>query len=118
VRTSCCSWRLGAACPPYTWSIVGGQLPDGLQLIGGTGFIIGKPTAVGNSTVTLQVADSETTAATKTVTLTFKVVDGVQIAAVEFTQVIQQFQYLDDLENSLVEQQRAPGANHLLQASR
>jgi hypothetical protein len=53
------------------------------------------------STVTLQVADSETTAATNTVTLTFKVVDGVQIAAVEFTQVIQQFQYLDDLQTSL-----------------
>jgi uncharacterized repeat protein (TIGR03803 family) len=98
----------GGGLSPYTWSIVGGQLPDGLQLIGGTGFIIGKPTALGNSTVTLQVADNETTAATKTVTLTFKVVDGVQIAAVEFTQVIQQFQYLDDLQNSLASNNEPP----------
>ena len=93
--------------PDYSWSVVGGQLPDGLQLVPG-GAISGKPTTLGMSTVTLQVADSETTAATNTVTLTFKVVDGVQIAAVEFTQVIQQFQYLDDLQTSLAANNEPP----------
>jgi uncharacterized repeat protein (TIGR03803 family) len=86
--------------PPYIWTVSAGTLPDGLQLID-NGSVVGKPTTVGNSTFTLQVGDSETTPATKTITFTIKVVPDIQIAAVEFTQAIQQFQYLDDLETSL-----------------
>lgn len=86
--------------PPYTWTVTAGSLPDGLQLLS-VGAVGGKPTTVGNSTFTLQVADNEATPATQTITFTIKVVSGIQIAAVEFTQAIQQFQYLDDLEASL-----------------
>jgi len=47
------------------------------------------------------VADSESTPATQSVTLNFDIFGSIQIAAVEFTQVIQQFQLLDELKTSL-----------------
>ncbi len=48
--------------PPYTWSIVQGQLPAGLvlsTLANGTATISGTPTLVNTSTFKVQVADSE-----------------------------------------------------------
>ncbi len=48
--------------PPYTWSVIQGQLPAGLILssqTNGTGTITGTPTLVNTSTFTLQVTDSE-----------------------------------------------------------
>ena len=85
--------------PPYAWSITGGTLPDGLVL--NSGVIVGVPTTVGSSQVTFQVSDSESTPATQSVTLNFDIFGSIQIAAVEFTQVIQQFQLLDELKTSL-----------------
>jgi uncharacterized repeat protein (TIGR03803 family) len=93
---------------PYTWSITAGMLPDGLQLIPATGAITGTPTTVGNSVVTFQVADGEGTPATETVELTIKIVPSIQIAAVEFTQAIQQYQVLDDLLTSLTQDGEPP----------
>jgi uncharacterized repeat protein (TIGR03803 family) len=89
--------------PPYTWTLTAGTLPDGLHFLSGTpsALIDGTPTATGNVTITVQVADAEATPATQTATYVLKVLPTVQIAAVEFTQAIQQFQYLDDLESSL-----------------
>jgi hypothetical protein len=43
--------------PPYTWSVASGQLPAGLAL-SSAGQIAGAPTAVGQSSFTVQVADS------------------------------------------------------------
>ena len=94
--------------PPYQWSLTAGKLPDGLQLYPGTGAIDGKPTTVGSSTVTLQVQDNEANPATETVDLTFKIVPSIQIAAVEFTQAIQQYQVLDDLTTSLTNDGEPP----------
>ncbi len=58
---------------PYTWSVTGGTLPAGLTVSSG-GAISGTPTeAVSASSVTFQVADSETPAETKTATLSMTV---------------------------------------------
>lgn len=43
--------------PPYVWSVISGALPAGLQLAPG-GTISGAATTVGQSTFTLQTADS------------------------------------------------------------
>ncbi len=94
--------------PPYLWSLTAGTLPDGLQLILGTGAIIGMPTTVGSSTVTFQVADNEGTPATETVQLAIKIVPSIQIAAVEFTQAIQEYQVLDDLMTSISDNGEPP----------
>ena len=54
---------------PYTWSVASGSLPAGLSLTSnpdGTATISGTPMTLGNSTFTLQVADSESPPATGT----------------------------------------------------
>jgi hypothetical protein len=44
--------------PPYTWSIVSGNLPQGLTLEAGTGRIAGTPNEAGDFSLTFQVTDS------------------------------------------------------------
>lgn len=44
--------------PPYTWSILGGQLPPGLSLNSSTGEVNGWPSANGTFNVNLQATDS------------------------------------------------------------
>jgi uncharacterized repeat protein (TIGR03803 family) len=89
--------------PTYLWTITSGALPPGITLTSGTpnAVLSGIPTQAGNYTFTLQVADFETNPSTQTATYTLKVSDDVQIASVEFTQAIQQYQTIDDLETSL-----------------
>jgi photosystem II stability/assembly factor-like uncharacterized protein len=43
---------------PYSWSVISGLLPDGLNLNSGTGMISGTPTEAGNFNFTVQVTDS------------------------------------------------------------
>ena len=88
---------------PIKWSVVGGTLPPGLSLYDITGQVLGTPTQTGNYIVTFQVQDAEATPATDTKTYTIKIVPTIQIAAVEFTQVIQQYQALDDLTSTLTD---------------
>jgi len=45
---------------PYTWSVTGGKIPDGLTLNTSTGVVSGTPQNVGTSQFTVQVTDSET----------------------------------------------------------
>ena len=53
--------------PPYiNWIVNTGSLPTGLSLNSSTGAISGTPTALGTSTFTVQVTDSETPAVTAT----------------------------------------------------
>ena len=50
--------------PPYTWSLVSGQLPSGLTFASGTATIAGTPILATTSTFTVQVTDSEVPPAT------------------------------------------------------
>ena len=92
---------------PYTWTVVNGTLPAGLS-IDPTGGISGTPTEVGKFAVTIQVADNESTPAIETFARTINIVPTVQIAAVEFTQVIQLYQTLEDLQASLTADNEPP----------
>jgi hypothetical protein len=58
---------------PYSWSLKGGTLPSGLTL-SAAGLISGTPTQVANSSITVQVKDSASPAATATKTLSLSVV--------------------------------------------
>jgi len=46
--------------PPYSWAVVNGLLPHGLELNLATGVIHGTPDTAGTSTFTIQVSDSDT----------------------------------------------------------
>src|SRR6266481_3560246 len=44
--------------PPYTWSVLGGSLPVGLNLLPSSGSVAGIPTVSGSFTLNVQVSDS------------------------------------------------------------
>ncbi|MGO8826497.1 MAG: fibronectin type III domain-containing protein [Acidimicrobiales bacterium] len=51
---------------PYTWSVTGGSLPDGLSIDPSTGEIAGTPTTTGTATFTVEVTDAVNGTATQT----------------------------------------------------
>jgi hypothetical protein len=53
---------------PYSWSIVAGSLPTGVTLNPFTGIASGTPTALGNYTYNVQLADNNGSLVTKTFT--------------------------------------------------
>jgi hypothetical protein len=55
---------------PYSWQIASGALPPGVSLNSSTGAIAGTPTAAGTFNATLQVTDSASRTAQKTLTIT------------------------------------------------
>jgi len=55
---------------PYTWSIISGNLPNGLSLNPSTGIISGTPTTQGTFNFTVQVKDNENNTATKSLSIT------------------------------------------------
>lgn len=54
---------------PYTWSIIGGQLPDGVTLNSSTGEISGRFVTVGNCTFIVKVQDANKNIAAKPFTI-------------------------------------------------
>lgn len=50
--------RAAGGKPPYTWTVAVGTVPPGIVLNEKTGVLSGKPTEVGSSKFTVQVADS------------------------------------------------------------
>jgi hypothetical protein len=58
---------------PYTWSIAGGKLPDGLMIDAASGVISGTPTKKGNYNFTIQVSDNSTPANTDTQRLRIRI---------------------------------------------
>lgn len=63
---------------PYTWSLAGGNLPDGMSLDPSTGAFSGTPSAVGTHAFTLRVTDSGNDANEKA--FSWKVGQAVQLA--------------------------------------
>lgn len=56
--------------PPYTWQILGGELPPGLSLDPQTGGITGIPTVAGRYTVTMEAKDMDNRTASRPVAIT------------------------------------------------
>ena len=54
----------------YTWSIISGSLPAGLQLNASTGAISGAPTVVGTNNFTVQVNDQNAQSGTRALSIT------------------------------------------------
>lgn len=62
--------------PPYTWSIVSGSVPGGLELDAVSGAITGSPTQSGGpTTAVFQVVDSAGASATEGLSITVKLED-------------------------------------------
>jgi hypothetical protein len=55
---------------PYTWSLGGGTLPAGLGISASTGAILGTPAASGTFIFTVEVTDSSSRAASRSLALT------------------------------------------------
>ena len=56
--------------PDYTWSLVSGELPPGLELTESPGRITGTPTTAGTFTFTVRVTDSRGAFAERTFSIT------------------------------------------------
>jgi hypothetical protein len=54
---------------PYTWSVVSGQLPQGLSVAAATGVISGTPTTAGNYSFAIKVTDSGSSLQSATTTV-------------------------------------------------
>jgi hypothetical protein len=68
---------------PWTWSFVGGDLPDGLNFTGGTvGTISGKPIYKNNYFFTVALRDGSNPAKVDTATLSLRVTDQVSVTYV------------------------------------
>ncbi|HST22182.1 MAG TPA: putative Ig domain-containing protein, partial [Blastocatellia bacterium] len=66
------NYQLAAAGgkPPYTWQVVSGVLPTGLNLNQTSGIVSGTPAAAGNFNLTIEVKDSESRTMRKALSLT------------------------------------------------
>lgn len=49
---------MAGGVPPYTWALVSGELPPGLEPNGGNGIISGTPTQVGRFRFAVEIRDS------------------------------------------------------------
>ena len=69
--------------PPYSWQVVSGTLPAGINLNSTTGTLAGTPTGTGSFAATIQVTDSRSQTAQKPVTFTVTEPAGPPVPAVE-----------------------------------
>jgi len=63
------SLQASGGAPPYSWTVVSGQLPLGLTLVPDSGTISGTPTTAGTYSFRVRVTDSGTAAAEATFSL-------------------------------------------------
>jgi hypothetical protein len=64
------SLQASGGAPPYSWSLVSGQLPTGLTLLPASGTLSGTPTTAGTFSFRVRATDSGTAAAEATFSLT------------------------------------------------
>jgi hypothetical protein len=62
--------------PPYTWSIIHGNLPDGLAMDTASGVISGNATKKGNYNFTIQVSDNSMPVNSATQRLRIRIAKG------------------------------------------
>ena len=62
--------------PPYTWSIIHGNLPDGLAIDTGSGVISGNATKKGNYNFTIQISDNSIPVNSATQRLRIRIAKG------------------------------------------
>lgn len=78
--------------PPYTWTLIGGSLPNGLSLNSG-GAISGTPTAPGTFPFTVQVTDSAGSRASKSLSITVSSSGGLTITTTQLPNAEQSVPY-------------------------
>src|SRR3989344_6433074 len=59
------SLQVSGGIAPYTWSVIVGALPPGINLNSTTGVISGTPTSTGNFVFTVQVTDANAATGTQ-----------------------------------------------------
>lgn len=69
------SLEVSGGTAPFSWSISGGALPDGLDLNNNTGEISGTPTLQGEETFTVRVTDAKGQTETRTLSITVNSTD-------------------------------------------
>ena len=82
---------------PYSWSVISGSLPSGLDLGSSTGVISGTPTSAGTSNFTVQVTDSQGTPDTDTQALSIEIVADLDITTTSLPDGTKQQSYSQTL---------------------
>jgi len=70
------AFNASGGIPPYSWTILSGQLPQGLVFTPSSGTIAGTPILVGSSTFQVQVTDSEAQPVSTSATYSLSIVAG------------------------------------------
>jgi hypothetical protein len=81
---------------PYTWSIVGGSIPQGLILNSTSGVLFGNPATPGNTSFTIQVADAASRTAQKLFTM-FVRPPSIQVSTSSLATAVQGSSYAQQL---------------------
>ncbi len=68
--------------PPYSWSVNGGALPEGLTLNSTTGLISGSPSRPGSFIFNAHITDSALTTADKSYSMTISPVSAIPVVSV------------------------------------
>ena len=71
--------KAAGGVPPYSFSLISGNLPAGLTLSASTGVISGTPVAVGTSTFDVQVEDTAGTKASTALSITINAQGGITL---------------------------------------
>lgn len=74
----------GGGLAPFTWGVVSGQLPPGLELDTNEGVIAGSPTRAGAFTFVVRLSDGSGQSQQRTFSLTVPALDSVPLAVTGF----------------------------------
>lgn len=83
--------QVNGGTAPYTWSIIGGSLPEGVSLDASTGLISGRPLEFGLFPFTVKVVDQNLSEATKDLSLKINLLgdaDGDGLVSINELQIV------------------------------